>query len=262
MTDVERANDSWRSGLEGWAIPPELIAAAPQSPYFFDPRVFTAAADEAISRVEDSPSDRVAREVLDERSTVVDVGVGAGAASLRLSPAHITGVDPSRSMLDEFGARAGRLGIAHEEVEGVWPDLASDVPAADVVVCHHVVYNVADLAGFAAELDAHARRRVVIEFTAVHPMTWMAPYWRALHGIEQPDRPTANDAVGVLSALGFNVSVERWRREVQMIGEHGDEQLARMARRLCIGDDRLQDLRSLLADQPPPRTREVVTVWW
>jgi hypothetical protein len=47
-----------------------------------------------------------------------------------------------------------------------------------------------------------------------------------------------------------------------MIGETGDAQLARVARRLCIGDDRLPELRTVLAEQPPPRTRDVVTVWW
>src|SRR5205085_5395016 len=141
---VVRANDNWRDALARWAIPPELVAGAAESPYFFDPRVFTAAADEALARAEDLPSDRVARDALGDRGTVLDVGVGAGAASLRLSPAHVTGVDPNRAMLDAFAARADQRGIAHDDIEGVWPDAAPDAPVTDVVVCHHVVYNVAD----------------------------------------------------------------------------------------------------------------------
>ena len=70
------------------------------------------------------------------------------------------------------------------------------------MVCHHVVYNASDLAGFASALDAHVRRRVVVELTSVHPMGWLTPYWQALHGIDQPDRPTAADAVAVLVELG------------------------------------------------------------
>jgi hypothetical protein len=54
---------------------------------------------------------------------------------------------------------------------------------ADVVLCHHLVYNVSDLAGFVAELASHARARVVVEMTTVHPMAWMTPYWEALHGL-------------------------------------------------------------------------------
>ena len=100
------ANGRWASLLGAWAIPAELIAAAPESPYFFDPTVFIAAADEATSRTEDTVSDRVAREALPAGGTILDVGVGAGAASLRLGASTIIGVDPSRQLLDAFVDRA------------------------------------------------------------------------------------------------------------------------------------------------------------
>jgi len=248
--------------LEGWAIPDDLIGQAPESPYFFDPAVFIGAADVAISRAEDTPSDRAAREALSEGGTVLDVGVGAGAASLRLRPAHITGVDPSATLLEAFAARATALGIAHTEVVGTWPDAAAQVMAADVVVCHHVVYNVTNLASFLSALAAHAHRRVVVELTAMHPMSWLAPYWMALHRLTQPQTPTWEDAAAVVSALGFEVHQQRSRRDVQMIGERGDEQEARIARRLCLGPERLPELRRLLAATPPPSTREIVTLWW
>jgi hypothetical protein len=129
-------------------------------------------------------------------------------------------------------------------------------------VCHHLVYNVADLATFASQLASHARRRVVIELTAVHPMAWLAPYWKALYGLAQPDRPTAADAVAVLTGLGFDVHQESWSRELQMIGELGDDQVERIARRLCLRPERSAELRQLLATTPPPSNREVVTIWW
>ena len=96
-----------------------------------------------------------------------------------------------------------------------------------MVVCHHVVYNVADLAAFALALTHHASNRVVVELTAVHPMTWLRPYWRALHGIEQPERPTVDDAIA-----------------------------------LCLGSERRDELRDVLEATPPPAEREVVTMRW
>jgi SAM-dependent methyltransferase len=262
MAERTDANKRWGQMLAAWAIPPELIDAAPASPYFFDPAVFIAAADQALARVEDTVSDGVAREALPEGGTVLDVGAGAGAASLRLGPTHVTAVDPSSELLEAFASRAVTLGLEHAQIEGTWPDVAPRAPEVDVVVCHHVIYNVADLRTFAALLDAHGRRRVVIELTSVHPMAWMTPYWRALHGIEQPERPTAEDAVTVLGQLGLDVNQARSVRPVQMIGELGEDRLARIARRLCLPAVRLPELQRLLEEVPPSDAREVVTLWW
>ena len=259
---VVTANERWGQMLAAWAIPKELLDAATVSPYFFDPKIFAGSADETLERVEDTVSDRVARAALPAHGTVLDVGVGAGAASLRLGAGRIIGVDPNRDLLHAFVERATRRGIDATPVEGTWPDVAADVEPADVVVCHHVLYNVADLAAFARALADHARHRVVIEITAVHPLTWMTPYWQALHRRSQPDRPTADDALAVLAELGIAASQERWWRPMQMIGERGDEAVERIARRLCLSADRHDELRDLLDAVPPPREREVVTIWW
>ncbi|HET6873986.1 MAG TPA: class I SAM-dependent methyltransferase [Acidimicrobiales bacterium] len=262
MAEAGEANRAWGEMLAGWAIPRELVDSAPAPPYFFDPQVFTDAAREAVDRPEDTPSDEVAREALPPGGAVLDVGCGAGAASLRLRPDRLVGVDPSPPLLEALRRAALRLGVAATALEGMWPEAAPSAPVVDVVVCHHVFYNVADLAPFAAALDAHARTRVVVELTAEHPMAWMAPYWEALHGLAQPDRPTADDAVAVLAELGIGASRRRWRRAFQMIGEEGERRLERIARRLCLPSDRHAELREVLAAHPPPVEREVVTLWW
>jgi SAM-dependent methyltransferase len=253
---------SWADLLAAWAIPNALIEQAPESPFFFDPAVFIAAADNAVERREDTPSDAAARAALGRNGSVIDVGVGAGAASLRLRPTEIVGVDPSMELLDAFVERAQRLGIRASVVRGEWPSAASDTSIGDVVTCHHVLYNATNLAAFVEALTEHARRRVVVEITARHPMEWLAPYWKALWGLSQPTRPTADDAVRALTQLGYDVDVRRWTRRIQMIGETGDDAIARIARRLCLPASRTHELAAIVREHPPPEDRDVVTLSW
>jgi SAM-dependent methyltransferase len=262
MADPGDANSRWAQMLAGWAIPEQIVAAAPEPPYFFDPQVFIAAAEQAISRPDDTASDAAARGALPPEGTVLDVACGAGAASLRLRPARVTGVDPSTPLLAAFTELATRLGINTSTVEGSWPESEARTGIADVVVCHHVFYNVTDLAAFADALTRHARHRVVVELTAAHPMSWLAPYWKGLYGLDQPAEPTVDDAIRVLAELGYDVRQERWQRDYQMIGETGDQALAKIARRLCLPAHRHTELRELLADTPPPAHRDVATLWW
>lgn len=102
---------------------------------------------------------------------MLDVGVGGGAASLPLADraSLIVGVDQSEGMLDEFRGAAQARGVRAEALRGNWPEIAPLAPKVDVVVCHHVLYNVPRLGPFAQALNEHARRRVVIEITGRHP---------------------------------------------------------------------------------------------
>ena len=80
--------------------------------------------------------------------------------------ARIVAADESAAMLDELAKLARGL-VTVELIEGRWPDVAERVAPVDVVVCAHVLYNVKALAEFATALHVRARRRVVVEFTAV-----------------------------------------------------------------------------------------------
>jgi SAM-dependent methyltransferase len=152
--------------------------------------------------------------VLPEGGSVLDVGVGGGAASLLLAPraARIVGVDSSEELLRVFGSAAEATGVRAVTVLGRWPDVADAVDAEDVVVCSHVLYNVQDLEPFIRALDRHARHRVVIEITGRHPLAWMSDLWRRFHGLERPARPTADDAVAADSArAGSSGARTPWR---------------------------------------------------
>src|SRR5687768_5058079 len=158
-----KAARRWREDLDSWAIPAEIIDAAPESPWGCPPGLFARAAEEALDKQSGAPTPSLlrAREVLAEGGSVLDVGAGGGAASLPLCPpaASVTAVDQSPQMLERFADLVERQGIDHREVEGLWPDVAGQVGAADVVVCNHVLYNVGDLVPFVTALTDHARRR-------------------------------------------------------------------------------------------------------
>lgn len=253
----------WAETLEAWAIPGEILAAAPESPWSFPQALFARAAARALASPP-SPSRRRAVQALADGGEVLDVGVGGGAASLALAPpaARLVGVDRSRAMLDGFARAAEAQGVSHQEVEGDWPDVAPEVGAADVVVCHHVAYNVADLVPFVAALTAHARHRVVLELTAQHPQTSSNPLWLELHGVVRPTSPTADDAVAVLEEMGLTVGVEGFERPV---GD-GEEDLADVVpfvrRQLCLGHERDAEIESLLRRHGRAALRHAVTLWW
>ncbi len=167
------AADRWRRELAGWAVPAEILAGAPESPWGF-PVEFLRFSGQSGA---DSPSRRRALELLPVGGSVLDVGCGGGQGALSLVPPAglVIGVDEAAEQLGEFAAAADRIGVAHQEVPGRWPDVAAAVPEADVVVCHHVAYNVPELAGFARALTGHARRRVVLELTERHPRADRCP---------------------------------------------------------------------------------------
>lgn len=268
-----QAADRWTASLEAWAIPDEILAAAPESPWGFPTELFRRRAERAIER---EPSALVERalEALPERGTVLDVGVGGGATSLPLASraSRIVGLDGSEEMLDAFRASAGSSGVEAVGIEGSWPDVAPQVDPADVAVCGHVFYNVQRLAPFAAELTSHSRDRVVVEITATHPLAWLRDLWRRFHELERPDGPTADDAEAVLRELGLDVGREDREAEPWATGfEDRGTAVALVRRRLCLPAERDPEIEQALGDRlaehgglwsAGPHARRIVTMWW
>jgi hypothetical protein len=258
------AAEKWRRALADWAIPEEILANAPEPPWSFSPEMFARRAEQLLARPTDSPSRRRAIEAIPDRGSVLDVGVGGGAGCLPLVPpaALLIGVDQGRGMLDAFAAAADRLGVAHREVCGNWPDAAAEVGPVDVVVSHHVLYNVGDLAPFVGALTTHARNRVVVEISGDHPTSNLNPLWSAIHGIVRPTSPAAEDAVAVLAEMGVDVQYEEFERPWQGMGGSRADMVASMRRRLCVGPERDAEIDALLAadEEMPPRRN--MTIWW
>jgi precorrin-6B methylase 2 len=209
------AVDRWRQALEAWVIPQRILDQAPQSPWVLPRQVFIRRADAQLAHPTGA-SYRQALAALAEPGSLLDIGAAAGATSLPLAATghltHLTAVDADTELLDACADRAARLGVEVGRVEGMWPEVSVRVPVADVVVCGNVLYNVADLGPFVAALTRHARRTVVVELAARHPLTELNPLWHRFHGITRPAGPTAEDCLAALRELGIHPDVTRWQR--------------------------------------------------
>jgi SAM-dependent methyltransferase len=252
------AAQRWRDELAAWAIDPEILARAPQSPWQVVPEAFRV--DE--QKPAGTPSRQRAIEALPPRGTVLDVGCGGGRAGLALVPpaALLVGVDESAQMLEAFRRAAHERGVAHEVIEGCWPLIERAAPVVDVAIAHHVAYNVADLAAFALAMSAHARRRVVLELTDQHPLVRLGPLWQHFHGQSRPAGPSATLAREVLAEAGLPVRMERFTAPARQIDP---AILARLARiRLCLGPEREPEVAQLLSTTGAMAPRHLVTLFW
>jgi SAM-dependent methyltransferase len=254
-----RASVRWADELAAWAIDPDILAAAPESPYGFPPEVFAAAPDPAAA-----PTAELAVAVLRPGGSVLDVGAGAGAASLGIVPAggQLHAVDSQPSMLRALEAAARDRGVSLTTYDGTWPDLADQVPVCDVVVCAHVLYNVPDLVPFVTALTTRARHLVVVELTGTHPLVRLAAMWEAVHHQPRPDGPTAELAVSVLREAGMEPAVhERVVQPAVRTGALLDTWVDFTRRQLCLPPERRTEVEELMR-RHPARPRRVVVLSW
>lgn len=253
----------WAEALQEWAIPEEILASAPESPWDFPVDVFVDIAKHTL--VDPStPTHHRITEALPDGGVLLDVGSGAGAASLPIAqPAcRIIAVDQDRQMLGALADLAtGRASV--DLVEGRWPDVADLVGEVDVAVCANVAYNVADLGSFVDALTAVARHRVVLELSAVHPQSPLSPLWQHFWDLSRPTRPTADDAEAVVrEATGVAPGSERWTRSRSFMGEGGAKTIAWVRRRLCLSQEFDDKVAAALEELPELAPSAMATLWW
>lgn len=264
------AQDVWAGALAEWSIPKVILAAAPASPWDLLVDQFAEKAARAVRNP--TPSHDRAREALPAGGSVLDVGCGAGAASLPLQDraGRVMGIDPSPEMLYAFRSLASARGVSVATVAGTWPESSTHVDQADVVVCHHVAYNVPDLGSFALALGEHARHRVVLELTVEHPLHHLNELWLRFHDLKRPDRPTVDDALALLRETGIKPHWESWQGPPGPWFWRRQDLVTWVRTRVCLKKDQDAELDAAL-DAEITRDddgrwclpgRAVATVWW
>jgi SAM-dependent methyltransferase len=272
MADLTALADRWRADLAAWAIPWHITAAVSESPWVLPRQVFARRADRLAS-APSGPSYEQEWAALDPPGSILDVGSGAGAACLPLLPraSSLTAVDSDPGMLELLAQRAAAFGGKTCQVLGGWPAAAPETPAADLVTCHHVLYNVPEPVPFLAALTSHARRRVVVETTTLHPLTMLSPFWLEFHGLQRPVTPTAADLLEIIAAMGLRPQSRSWTRPGGPDYASFAELVDVTRRRLCLPAERAGDVSAALdaagVDPAHPADlgssgREVVTIWW
>ena len=272
MPSLTELLSTWRGDLSAWAIPERITSAVAESPWVLPRQVFARRADRLTGAPGGASYER-AWEALAPSGTVLDVGSGAGAACLPLAPraTTVTAVDSDERMLAMLAERADGIGLGLRPVAGQWPAVAPQVPPADVVTCHHVIYNVPDVEPFLAALTSHARRRVVVEITTVHPLTALSPLWLRFHGLTRPTGPTAADLLAILSEMGLKARHTEWSRPAEADYASFPELVDVTRRRLCLPPERANEVEAALLDIGIMREepgdlgssgRDVVTIWW
>jgi SAM-dependent methyltransferase len=271
MASLSELVRQWRDDLAGWAIPDHITSAVTESPWVLSRDVFARRADRLRREPAGASYDRE-RAVLDPPGSVLDVGAGVGAACLPLASrtTALTAVDADEGMLARLDGRAREAGLEPRLLRGRWPDVADQAGPADLVTCHHVLYNVPDLVPFIQALTGHSRRQVVVELTAAHPLISLNPLWLLFHGVERPEGPTANDVLAILAAMGLRAGHTEWNRPAQADYATGSELVETTRRRLCLPPERASDVDVALRKAghlglPPDlgtSGRSVVTIWW
>ena len=264
----------WSDQLDEWAIPEHLLAAVDESPYGWSQTLWKRRSER--SRVEDDETvtTTIARRLLTSGDGLIDVGAGRGRASLPLAAeGHpLVAVEKNPDMVAGLREDAARLGANVSIVEGAWPEAAAELDSAPVVMSAHVVYDVPDIGPFLTAMHRLATSGVVLEVTPSHPWSGMAPYYRALHHIDRPSGPTADDLVAVIEeVVGVVPEVEWWARSGQMWFSDWDEITEFYGRRLVLPPGRRHEVRPLVEPDVTEvdgrlfvgdPVRRLATIWW
>ena len=269
--------DAWRSELAAWADPRAHQRGGRREPLGAAAAGVRPPRGPAEHAAPSGPSYDRAWAALDPPGSVLDVGAGAGAACLPLlaRTTGLTAVDSDAGMLDLLAERAAAHGVtgpvrARQLAGGrrAGPGRRrGDLPP-------RAVQRARRSAPFVAALTAHARRLVVAEMTASHPLVTLNALWLKFHGLRRPDGPTADDLLahpGRDGPAARPSAVEPPRRGGlrELRRAHRRHQAAavpaarsgpaRWPTRWC--DDGRRPAR---ATRPTSGSsgREVVTIWW
>ena len=225
------AVESWRSRVETHHAQ-SIKAQGESRPSGDFWRPFASSLRSDPHRTDDPVVDAIAGKVTADH-TVLDIGGGAGrlALPLALRCTHVTVVEPSEAMVEELREAAIEYSIDNLSiVEGTWEEV--DVDPADVVLCAHVIYGVADIGTFVRKLDSNAGERVLVLMFIDSPQANLSPLWEPVHGEERIDLPALPELVNVLWEIGISPDLEMLETGTRSGFESWDVAIENLRRRL------------------------------
>lgn len=188
-------------------------------------------------RIDEDPFLLRVLSALTPESTALDVGAGTGRHTLALAP-HVTrviAVDPSPAMLGLLREDVESQKLTNvETVASGW--IEAEVDSADVVLCSHVLYPIADATPFLRKLDSAAKQRVFV-YLRVDPLPTDIGLWSAFHGVALQAQPTHLDLVNLLAQIGIAADVEVVHHRFTWTFADLDEAVAQVRNSLCLRED-------------------------
>jgi SAM-dependent methyltransferase len=188
-------------------------------------------------RVDEDPFLVRVRSVVTRETAVLDVGAGTGRHTLALAPhvSRVVAVDPSPAMLGLLREDLAAQRLTNvETVASGW--LEADVAPADVVLCSHVLYPIADAVPFVRKLESAAKQRVFV-YLRVDPLPTDMGLWSEFHGAPLQAQPTHLDLVNLLAQIGIAADVEVVHHRFTWTFADVDEAVAQVRNSLCLRED-------------------------
>lgn len=221
LTDFDWA-DHWRHLVE------EREREAPVDP---DQDFWASVAPRLRYDPEEAAKDpllRVMEPYLDSRKTAIDVGAGGGRHAVPLADRldWVTAVEPSEGMRAVIPHRDNLTVVAAD-----WHD--ADVAAADLVVCAHVLYFVADPVPFIEKMEQVGRERV---FVYMRDRDMIAPseqLFETLAGRRRTRMPHLADLWNLLRSRGVDADLAIVDYRIDQVYADFDEALAECRQRLA-----------------------------
>lgn len=196
-TDCEMDTDEidWAARWKGIVADRASLAAGHSDPHYWDKRAQRFAASTG-ARVEEFLG--VLEPYLSPRKTLIDVGAGAGRHSIPLAARleWVTAVEPSEGMRAQIPPRDNMTVVA-----STWED--AEVAPADLVICSHVLYGVADPVPFIDKMNRAARDRVFVMMRETELPHAGAEVRRRVLGDSGPRMPRFSDLFNLVLQMGF-----------------------------------------------------------